>query len=199
MLEGYKFEALSLIPDTWNSVSREYIEGREDHVVSNYAQYCSVVKTGIGKSRLILGGEVDAGMTALSPWGVSTDQDAVWDAKPADPEAHINWVELKTSACIESDKDLLQYERKLQKFWAQSVLLGVPKIVVGFRDRHGVLRSLEELETGIIPSLVQKGRATWDGNVCINFAATLLECQPSYAPEGLRRASSANSSQGSER
>ena len=29
-------------------------------VVNNNAQYCSVVKTGIGKSRLIIGGEVDA-------------------------------------------------------------------------------------------------------------------------------------------
>jgi len=29
--------------------------------VSNHAQYCSVVKTGIGKTVMILGGEVDAG------------------------------------------------------------------------------------------------------------------------------------------
>jgi len=35
-------------------------------VVSNHAQYCSVVKTGIGKVRMIIGGEVDAGKLALS-------------------------------------------------------------------------------------------------------------------------------------
>lgn len=30
-------------------------------VVNNYAQYCSIVKTGIGNVTMILGGEVDAG------------------------------------------------------------------------------------------------------------------------------------------
>ena len=59
-LIGYKFETLSLIPDQWHLTSRRYIEDREDMVVNNYAQYCSVVKTGIGKARLVIGGEVDA-------------------------------------------------------------------------------------------------------------------------------------------
>jgi RAT1-interacting protein len=66
---GYKFETLSLIPGTWDATSREYIESREDQVVDNYAQYCSIVKTGIGKSKIIIGGEVDAGthyLTCLS-------------------------------------------------------------------------------------------------------------------------------------
>ncbi|OBT49580.1 hypothetical protein VE04_09742, partial [Pseudogymnoascus sp. 24MN13] len=42
---GYKFETLSLLPDTWDATSREYIEGREDQIVNNAAQYCSVVQT----------------------------------------------------------------------------------------------------------------------------------------------------------
>lgn len=58
---GYKFETLSLIPHPWAETSRDYIENRENEIVNNYAQYCSVVKTGIGKSKMILGGEVDAG------------------------------------------------------------------------------------------------------------------------------------------
>jgi RAT1-interacting protein len=58
---GYKFETLSLIPSTWDATSRDYIEGRESEIVSNYAQYCSVVQTGIGGTTLIIGGEVDAG------------------------------------------------------------------------------------------------------------------------------------------
>lgn len=57
---GYKFETLSLIPDQWDTTPRDFIEGREEMVVNNYAQYCSVVKTGIGKAKMILGGEVDA-------------------------------------------------------------------------------------------------------------------------------------------
>lgn len=61
MCEGYKFETLCLLPDTWSNTPREYIENREREVVNNRAQYCSVVKTGIGETPLILGGEVDAG------------------------------------------------------------------------------------------------------------------------------------------
>lgn len=53
------------MPTPWDSTSRDYIEGREDLVVSNHAQYCSVVKTGIGKAKMILGGEVDAGSLIL--------------------------------------------------------------------------------------------------------------------------------------
>ncbi|KAL8694532.1 MAG: hypothetical protein Q9218_000863 [Villophora microphyllina] len=160
---GYKFETLSLLPAPWAETSREYIETREDLTVNNHAQYCSIVKTGIGKSRLILGGEVDA----------------LWDAKPSSSSAStdpINWVELKTAATPHSDRDILKYERKLLKFWIQSFLLGVPKIIVGFRSRDGILESLEELEAGALPRMVkQRGKGTWDGNVCINFTACFLD------------------------
>ncbi|KAG7008076.1 hypothetical protein G7Y79_00007g022010 [Physcia stellaris] len=155
-IAGYKFETLSLIPDTWAATPREVIENRENEIVNNYAQYCSIVKTGIGKSKLIIGGEVDA----------------VWDSKPANPAQPINWVELKTSATPQSDRDMQKYERKLLKFWIQSFLLGVPKIIVGFRSKDGILERLEELETGAIPGMVKnKGKGSWDGNVCVGFAA----------------------------
>ncbi|CAF9906341.1 decapping endonuclease targeting mRNA [Imshaugia aleurites] len=157
---GYKFETLSLIPDQWDMTSREFIEDRENVVVDNYGQYCSVVKTGIGKTKMVIGGEVDA----------------LWDCKPENRDDPINWVELKTSAEIANDKDMLKYERKLLKFWVQSFLLGVPKIIVGFRSHNGILQRLEELETKNIPGIVKKqGKGTWDGNLCINFAAAFLD------------------------
>ena len=105
----------------------------------------------------------------------------VWDCKPDRKEDGINWLELKTSAEIENERDSIKFERKLLKFWAQSFLIGVPKIIVGFRTKDGILRSLKELETKNIPTDVQKqGRGTWNGNVCINFAASFLECMLSY-------------------
>ena len=90
-------------------------------------------------------------------------------------------MELKTSAEIENERDAIKFERKLLKFWAQSFLLGVPKIIVGFRTKDGILRRLEGLETKDIPTKVQKhGRGTWNGNVCINFAASFLDCMLIY-------------------
>ncbi|KAI9052299.1 hypothetical protein LZ554_003653 [Drepanopeziza brunnea f. sp. 'monogermtubi'] len=156
---GYKFETLCLIPATWDETTRDYIENRENETVNNYAQYCSVVKTGIGNTNMILGGEVDA----------------LWDSKPADG-GPINWVELKTSADIRHDGDMKNFERKLMKFWIQSFLLGVPKIIVGFRTQDGFLTRIEEMDTASIPGTVKRrGKGTWDGNMCINFAATLLD------------------------
>ncbi|KAK3365883.1 RAI1 like PD-XK nuclease-domain-containing protein [Lasiosphaeria ovina] len=160
---GYKFETLSTLPAPWGETSRDYIESRVNEVVNNKEQYCSVVRTGLGKTILCLGGEVDA----------------IWDSKPATPGAPINWVELKTSAEIRSDRDMDNFERKLMKFWIQSFLLGVPKIIVGFRSRDGILVKLQELETGAIPNTVARRRGPaaggWDGDVCINFASAFLD------------------------
>ncbi|KAI9689557.1 MAG: decapping endonuclease targeting mRNA [Bathelium mastoideum] len=158
---GYKFEALSLLPAPWGQTSREFIEAREDQVVDNHAQYCSVVRTGIGQRTMVLGGEVDG----------------VWDSKPSDPSQGINWVELKTTAKPNNTSGgMLTYERKLLKYWIQSFLLGVPKIIVGFRDNRGILIGQEELDTRTIPGNVKRvGQSSWDGNVCINFTAAFLE------------------------
>ena len=59
---GYKFETLSLLPAPWDSVSRDHIENRKHEETSNFEQYCSIVQTGIGDIKMVLGGEVDAGM-----------------------------------------------------------------------------------------------------------------------------------------
>lgn len=163
---GYKFESLATLPRPWGEVSRDEIEGRDDNIVSNKAQYCSVVRTGVGSTLLCLGGEVDA----------------VWDAKPQHPDGKqaIHWVELKTSADIQSERDLEFFEKKLLKFWIQSFLLGVPTIVVGFRSRHGRLVRVEEIATEGIPGTVRQRaqqaqkRPPWDGDTCINFASAFL-------------------------
>ena len=75
------------------------------------------------------------------------------------------------------------FERKLMKFWIQSFLLGVPKIIVGFRTRDGVLTKLEEIETASIPITAQRRPSVrWDGNTCINFASAFLECESAFQP-----------------
>ncbi|KAM4056204.1 RAI1 like PD-(D/E)XK nuclease domain-containing protein [Hirsutella rhossiliensis] len=157
---GYKFETLSTMPATWDETSRDFIEGRENHVVNNKAQYCSIVRTGIGKAILCLGGEVDA----------------IWDSKPEEKGAPINWVELKTSAEIRSHGDMDAFHRKLMKYWIQSFLLGVPKIIVGFRTRDGILVDLNEIETHRIPETVNsRPNARWNADMCVNFASAFLE------------------------
>ncbi|KAK8100918.1 dhp1-interacting protein [Apiospora kogelbergensis] len=163
--EGYKFETLSTLPATWGETSREYIENRDKETVSNKAQYCSIVRTGLGKSILCLGGEVDA-----------TTKPAVMGAKPHRKGAPINWVELKTSAAIQNERGMQNFERKLMKFWIQSFLLGVPNIIVGFRDQGGILRKIEEIRTESIPAKAkQRNVQSWNADMCINFASGFLD------------------------
>lgn len=142
--------------------SREEVEGRENEIVNNYAQYCSVVRTGIGTHSIIVGGEVDA----------------VEGCKPDDPSDTIPYVELKTSENFNAgdQRAATKFERKMCRFWAQSFLLGVPKIIIGFRSANGHLERLEEWKTLDIPNFVKRqGFHTWDGNICINFAAAFLD------------------------
>src|SRR5436305_14853725 len=101
----------------------------------------------------------------------------VWDCKPDNKDDPINWVELKTAEEIVQPRGRYKFERKLLKFWAQSFLLGVPKIIVGFRSKDGILTKIEELETRSIPGAVKRGTRAWDGNLCINFTAAFLDCK----------------------
>lgn len=65
----------------------------------------------------------------------------------------------------------------MNRFWAQSFLLGVPKVVVGYRDDSGYLQDMEELDVMGMPGTAKKNYQTWNGNVCINFASEFLSCE----------------------
>lgn len=63
------------------------------------------------------------------------------------------------------------------KYWIQSFLLGVPKIIVGFRTPDGILVDIKEIETQQIPQTVNaRPNPAWNADICVNFAAAFLEC-----------------------
>jgi RAT1-interacting protein len=171
MYAGYKFEELSTLSRPSPESTQQEIERRNDNVVDNIQQYCSIVKTQIGSSTLIMGGEVDC------IWGYHPTPrlSLIVDYKPDPPQNPVpHYVELKTSRKWIGPRDKENFERhKLLKFWAQSFLLGVPKIIVGFRSNDNILASLETFQTEKIPT---KGKIRgWDEKICINFAAKFLE------------------------
>ncbi|KAF2197199.1 putative Dhp1-interacting protein Din1 [Delitschia confertaspora ATCC 74209] len=170
---GYKFETLSVVSRPVAQMSREEIESRESEQVSNYAQFCSIVSTGFGSSSVVIGGEVDAILTS----------------RPAVPSATepISYVELKTmdSALLDDPSKHRKTELKLLNFWAQSFLLGIPKIIVGLRDPRGMLMRVVEFNTRNIPGEVQRMNRTWDGNWCIKFTSDFLAFLKSSIGEGV--------------
>lgn len=78
---------------------------------------------------------------------------------------------------MRNDRDRDNFERKLLKFWIQSFLLGVPRIIVGFRSRDGILQRVEDMDVASIPDTVARRGRQWDGNICTNFAASFLDCE----------------------
>ena len=145
-------------------------------MVDSTVEFCSVVQTGHGDMKVILAGEVDG----------------IWDEYPQDPsEERPNYVELKTvQEPHTSEKATRFFEYKLCKIWAQSYLLGVGTIVLGYRqperrfeelevnarlrDYTPTLEKVRYLKTAAIPSLLDSRLETWDPGVSVRFWAAVL-------------------------
>lgn len=120
-------------------------------VVNANEEFCCVVKLKLEEVRILMAAEIDC----------------------ADEEK--KYVELKTSKQIASQRDSASFEKfKLLKFWLQSFLAGVPRVLVGFRDDAGFVRELQSLQTLAIPRAV-RGKDYWDPSVCLNFGRIALE------------------------
>ena len=76
-----------------------------------------------------------------------------------------------------SEFDEVKFERKLCRMWAQSFLLGVPKLLVGFRSKEGELLSTSDFKVRDIPGMVKRRKQTWDGNLSIKFMEHVLNCE----------------------
>ncbi|CCM01915.1 uncharacterized protein FIBRA_03986 [Fibroporia radiculosa] len=144
---GYSFES-------WCGSSKpempENLEGQPPGWggdVDTNVQWCSVVKTKLGDTRMVIGGEVDCVRNAFT--GQTSD-----------------FVELKTSIAIRGPQDEARFEKKLLKFYFQSFLLGVPEIIVGFRTPSGQLNTIQLFKTAQIPRMVRGKPNAWDPTTC---------------------------------
>ena len=161
MYGGYKFETLFTLEKAWDESTREEIESRDKVVVNNKEQYCSVVKTKIGQSTIVMGGEVDC----------------IWDYLPDPPEkASMHYAELKTFRQIVTDKDREIFSKRLLKTWAQSFLLGVPWVVFGMKSQDLQVQSIVRLATQQMPEYnSRESTQRWNGQLCLNFLGNTLD------------------------
>ncbi|XP_029441741.1 decapping and exoribonuclease protein [Rhinatrema bivittatum] len=151
MYMGYKFEqymcsaAPGGVPDA-------------SGVVNTNEAFCTVVQTKLNGHSLLFAGEVDC-------------TDPNYQSQKA-PDCY---VELKTSKEMHSANQQRSFNRyKLIKWWAQSFLPGVPRIVAGFRDEEGVVASLKTFETMKISHLIRGDWNSWKPAVCMNFCSAFL-------------------------
>ncbi|XP_054627072.1 decapping and exoribonuclease protein-like [Dunckerocampus dactyliophorus] len=147
---GYKFEQY---------ICSDKIDGSPDSsgVVNSNEAFYTVVQTCLSDHRLLFSGEVDCRDKANS----------------SDPPAC--YLELKTAGNILTDKQRGKFNRfKLLQWWAQSFLVGVPRIVAGFRNDDGVVVSVKTFEVSNIPKLAESEVNCWKPNICMNFCSEFL-------------------------
>lgn len=116
--------------------------------VNTFAEYNAVFKAKLGPHRLIYGAEID---------GIDADGRSC--------------IELKTI-----HKNLNQealFGDRYIKFWAQSFLVNIEKILIGKRNDRGILTAVDCLMVPEIPRLV-RGKVSWCPEMMLNFATELI-------------------------
>ena len=151
---GYKFEDYVTCP-------RESGKLKDINLpINNNEAFCSVVRCRLDRHSLVFGAEVDCCVKSKSNNTFSP----------------LSYIELKTSRTIENDRMQWSFERyKLLKWWAQSFLAGIPKIVCGFRNDNGVVKKLKAFNTLEIPTSVVESQNMWTGSVCLNFCNQMFD------------------------
>lgn len=160
MYWGYKFEQY-ICADDANGVPDR------GGVVNTNEAFCTVVQTRLADHKLLFSGEVDCR-----------------DKDPRAAPAPACYIELKTSAEICTPKQRSNFHRfKLLKWWAQSFLPGVPRVVAGFRDHDGVVVSVETIHISKISQLIKNEHNCWKPTVCMNFCGDFLSFVKSVVKE----------------
>jgi len=123
--------------------------------------FCKIFKTAVGDIKLFAGAEMDCF-----------------------EEENKTEVELKVTRHMNGKQRLVRnFERfKLLKFWAQSFLAGVPKILIGFRDDEGIVSKVQSLETLKIPKTGNCAQF-WNHKTCINFLGEILRLLIRIVPD----------------
>lgn len=155
---GYAFESFSTVPAAGEERRPDDPDGWSGDVNTN-VQWCNVVRSGIGEIPFCLGGEVDC-----------------VQARPGEPHPGLEGcMELKTNKVIETEKQDMIFHKKMLKHWAQSWLLGVPTIEVGFRDEAGILQSRTTFETSRIPRFISSlPNPVWHPDPSLHFLHSVL-------------------------
>ena len=158
---GYKFEQLCTLkrppPPIGGPVSVAELASRNQEPINNSESFVSMFESRLESHMLLLAAEIDC----------------VHDT--SGPVTSTNYLEFKTTRVLKGSNDRVYFEKnRLLKYWAQSYLANVPRILCGYRNEAGNIVGMEMFETLKIPRIVRGKPHAWDGNVCLNFTDQFL-------------------------
>ncbi|KAG2434870.1 hypothetical protein HYH02_012070 [Chlamydomonas schloesseri] len=156
---GYKFEALATEPPAGQ-------EEQAAHVVDCTGEFAIMVQMRLGRHLVTMAAETDA-------WQPPPPDLAMPEDGSAD---YVGYVELKTFVIPVGDR---AHERLLRdkypRWWLQSYLAGVPTLVLGGRDRAGVLREVTRLPVTRLPAIAAERGVPFDAARLLRFGDAALD------------------------
>uniref|UniRef100_A0A0B6Y050 Decapping nuclease n=1 Tax=Arion vulgaris TaxID=1028688 RepID=A0A0B6Y050_9EUPU len=125
--------------------------------VNTNVAFCTVSRTRLASNSIVFGAEVDC--------------------EDLNCKKGNAYIELKTSRLIEAQRQHENFcKYKLIKWWAQSFLIGIPRVICGFRDDDGVVRRLQDYPVHEIPNIAKSALLKpWKPSVCFNFLDVFFE------------------------
>ncbi|CAH0405945.1 unnamed protein product [Chilo suppressalis] len=147
---GYKFEQYMLadVPGVNPIIERPVVENEE---------FTLYYKTNLGDHTLLYGAQID-GL-------IATDGTVLPPPNTTDFQTNLNYlkqhtyVELKTNRIIQSKRQEQTFKKyKLLRCWCQCYLANLRGLLVGYRDDHGIVTSLNYYNTEDIPKYCKHER-----------------------------------------
>lgn len=163
---GFKFEQYVLSEEpTINDPNHDvFNDAMSSEPVNENEEFCCVFRSRLGCHSVVFGAEMDGFRTVPE----RADED---NRDMLDLNADGTFVELKTNRVIDNKRLQSSFaEFKTLKWWAQSFLVGIPKILCGFRDDDGMVVRLEDYPIKLLPKMGKN----WMPNVCMNFLNQVL-------------------------
>lgn len=176
---GYKFEQYVVSSMDDQDPSDEQLESLP--AVNENEEFCCVYRGRLGGHSVVYGAEMD-GFQLRKRSTSSEEQQFMLGELDLNQDGH--FVELKTCRVIDSPRLETNFARhKVIKWWCQCFLVGIPVVVVGFRDDDGMVQRLADYPTTKFPSI---GANFWLPNVCMNFLDGFLKSVKTSVQEELK-------------
>ena len=103
-----------------------------DNSLEKDHEFCTVFTTKLNGIKLFYGAEMDC-----------VDENG-------------KYLEIKTSKYLQKEEERRQFQRyKMPRFWAQSYLVGIERVLVGFRSKDGVVIDIKWLDVKEMGNIVQ--------------------------------------------